>query len=133
MEWNTELIMEFIQLYEKHPVLWNAKHPGHKNRNALTDAWVDISKEMSTEISVLELKKKKESILSTYRNLRKKVMTTTITGTGSNEVYKPSWFAYDAIDRFIRATKMKIPSLSSEVRLLAIKLIYIILPFNCTR
>lgn len=59
MEWNNELILEFIQLYEKYPILWNPQQKGHKNRNALQDAWVDISREMSVDFSVNELKKKK--------------------------------------------------------------------------
>lgn len=87
MDWTNELIMEFIQGYEKHPILWDYKHPGHKNRNALHDAWTQISNEMSIEVSVAELKKKKESIMSTYRTLRKKVVDSTTTGSGTNDIY----------------------------------------------
>lgn len=115
MEWNNDLIMEFIQLYESYPILWNPKHPHHKNRNYLNDAWMNIGREMSIDISVDVLRKKKESLMATYRSLAKKVRESEGTGTGSQDVYKPSWFAYDAIDRFIRVAGKKTASLSSEV------------------
>lgn len=115
MEWTNDLIMEFIQLYKKHPVLWNPKDPNHKNRSRLNDAWVNVSREFSMDVSVNELRKKKESLMATYRSLSKKVRESETTGSGSKDVYVPSWFAYDAIDRFIRVTSNKKPSLNSEV------------------
>ena len=62
MEWNTELIMEFINLYEKHPVLWDPKHSNHKNRNSLNDAWLDIASEFSIDVTVELLRKKKNHL-----------------------------------------------------------------------
>ena len=115
MEWNTELIMEFINLYEKHPVLWDPKHSNHKNRNSLNDAWLDIASEFSIDVTVELLRKKKESLMATYRTLSRKVRDSETTGSGTKDVYNPSWFAYDAIDRFIGATGKKTTSLSSEV------------------
>lgn len=116
-EWSNELTLEFIEHYEKHPILWNPNHAGHKNRNWLNDAWLKISKEMSVEMPVTVLKKKKESLMSTYRTLKKKVNDTHTTGSGSQDVYNPSWFAYSAIDKFIRAATNKIATISSEVSL----------------
>lgn len=115
MEWTNDLIMEFIHLYEKQPVLWNPKHTNHKNRNSLNDAWLTIAREFSVDTTVDVLRKKKESLMATYRTLLKKVRYSETTGSGAEDVYTPSWFAYNAIDRFIRATGNKIPSLSSEV------------------
>lgn len=123
MEWNNELILEFINLFENHPVLWNPKHPKHKNRNHLNDAWLEIAKEFSIDVPVEVLRKKKESLMATYRTLYKKVRQSETTGSGVNDIYKPSWFAYIAIDRFIRTTGNKITSLSSEVMLF--QLIYL--------
>lgn len=117
MEWNNNQTLEFIELYEKYPVLWNPRHSGHKNKNLLLDAWMKLASELSTEIPVATLKKKKESLMSTYRTLRKKVSNSETTGTGTDDVYHPTWFAYQAIDRFIRAVGTKRPSLNSEVSL----------------
>ncbi|KAL4104342.1 hypothetical protein QTP88_019643 [Uroleucon formosanum] len=90
------------------------KHPGHKNKNTLQDAWTEVANELSVTMPVVALKKKKESLMSTYRTLRKKIVDSETTGSGSQDVYYPSWFAYNAIDRFIRVQNTKIPSLNSE-------------------
>lgn len=55
--------------------------------------------------------------MATYRTLAKKVRDSETTGLGTKGIYTPSWFAYDAIDRFIRATVIKTPSFNSEVSL----------------
>lgn len=74
MEWNNELTLEFLEAYEKHPVLWNSLHPGHKNKNTLQDVRTEVANELSVTIPVVALKKKKESLMSTYRSLRKKIV-----------------------------------------------------------
>ncbi|KAJ8930504.1 hypothetical protein NQ314_016688 [Rhamnusium bicolor] len=56
MEWTNEMTLEFIQAYEKCPVLWDPKNPQHKNRNILNYSRLKIEKEL--EISVAALKKK---------------------------------------------------------------------------
>ncbi len=118
MEWTNELVLEFIQLYEKYPVLWNVKDSSHKNRNLLNDAWQNIAAEFSGKMSVAQLKKKKESLMSTYRACKKKVFETDSSGAGTGDVYTPTWFAYDAINRFLRATGQKRASMSTEVNLI---------------
>ncbi|KAG8233898.1 hypothetical protein J437_LFUL005226 [Ladona fulva] len=55
MEWSNELIFEFIGLYEKYPILWNPKHQGH--RNTIDDAWLNIAREISTDVTVELLRK----------------------------------------------------------------------------
>lgn len=127
MEWNNELTLEFLEAYEKHPVLWNSLYPGHKNKNTLQDAWTEVANELSVTMPVVALKKKKESLMSTYRTLRKKVVDSETTGSGSQDVYHPFWFAYNAIDRFIRVQKTKIPSLNLEVSLIDNYRVYFII------
>lgn len=124
MEWSNNLVLEFISLYENHAVLWDPKHRNHKNRNRLNDAWQEIVSDFSIQTTVEELRKKKESLMATYRTLSRKVRDSEKTGSGAKDIYKPSWFAYDAIDRFIRATGMKTPSLNSEVGIFLL-LIYV--------
>jgi len=116
MEWNNELTLEFLEAYEKHPVLWNSLYPGHKNKNTLQDAWTEVANKLSVTMPVVALKKKKESLMSTYRTLRKKVVDSDTTGSGSQDVYYPFWFAYNAIDRFIRVQKTKKLKFLTEFR-----------------
>lgn len=45
-----EFTLEFIRIYDKYPILWNAKHPGHRNKNTLNDAWQKVSSELSIQV-----------------------------------------------------------------------------------
>lgn len=101
MEWTNDVVFEFLDLYGNETVIWCAKHREHKNRNAINDAWKRIKDKISIQCSIQEVKKKNESLMSTFRPLLKKVKATSGTGTGSEEVFKPTWFAYERMARFL--------------------------------
>lgn len=69
--WKNETEMLFLEHYHSESVLWDAKHPYYKDKNKNHDAWRRISNVMDIEIN--QLKKKKDSLLSSYRFYRKKV------------------------------------------------------------
>lgn len=69
--WSNEIEMLFLEHYQSETILWDAKHLHHKDKKKHHDAWNRISSEMGIEIK--ELKKKKDSLLSSYRLYRKKV------------------------------------------------------------
>lgn len=102
MDWSNEVVLEFLDLYENEPVIWCTKHPEHKNRNAINDAWKRIEDTISVECSIKDLKKKKESLMSTFRPLLNKVKASSGTGSGSDEVLKPTWFAYEKMASFLQ-------------------------------
>lgn len=84
MEWTNEAIVEFIDIYENEPVLWNTKTPEYKNRNDQLDAWSRVrSKLRDGNIPIKELKKKRDSLMSTYRKLRNKIKESMKTGSGA--------------------------------------------------
>jgi len=33
MEWTNDEVLEFLELYEAQPQIWNTRHPDHKNRS----------------------------------------------------------------------------------------------------
>lgn len=101
MEWSNEVTLEFIRLYEQHPVIWNPKDVQHKNRNLVADAWQDICDSLSVPTTIQELKKKKESLMATFRPLLNKVKESSKTGSGVEDVYKPNWFAYECMAKFL--------------------------------
>ncbi|KAJ8912006.1 hypothetical protein NQ315_003543 [Exocentrus adspersus] len=81
MEWTNELIYEFINLYENEPALWNTKSLSHKNRNEQHDSWNRIKEKLKDsigDITIKELKKKRDNLMSTYRKLRSKINSTHI-------------------------------------------------------
>ena len=56
MDWNIDLTMEFLSLYENEPLIWNPMDEHHKNRNFVQDAWQRISEVISADLSVKHLK-----------------------------------------------------------------------------
>ena len=52
-------------------------------------------------IPVADVKKRKESLMSSYRTYRKKVKDSIHSGAGTDKVYKPIWFAYEILDTFL--------------------------------
>ena len=101
MDWSNELTLEFLRLYELEPVIWNPKEPLHKNRTAVDDAWKRIEASLNIKCSVQELKKKKESLMASFRPLLNKVKASMKTSKGADEVYRPSWFAFEAMAKFL--------------------------------
>ncbi|CAI6377367.1 unnamed protein product [Macrosiphum euphorbiae] len=59
MEWSNDEVIEFLQLYEGYPQIWNLRHPSHKNRNLVHDAWKEIENKLSVKTDITEIKKKK--------------------------------------------------------------------------
>jgi hypothetical protein len=93
ISWNNEITLEFIKLYRNEQILWDPKHPLHKNRSKLTDAWLRIQSSLSNNCSIADLKRKKESLMTSFRMHYKKKMC--------NEVYYTSWFAYQLMESFL--------------------------------
>lgn len=102
MEWTNERILEFIVNLEAEPIIWDPKETLHKKKDAIHDAWIRLKSNLSFEMSVQELKKKKESLMAYYRIHINKIKKSMKSGAGSDEVYKTSWFAFDALDGFLR-------------------------------
>lgn len=99
IEWSNDRELVFLECYQAEPVLWQAQHEGHKNKNKIHDAWMRISAIM--DIPVPDLKKKRDSLMSSYRTYRKKVKDSIHSGASADDIYKPIWFAYDTMDSFL--------------------------------
>ncbi|XP_018563088.1 uncharacterized protein LOC108904872 [Anoplophora glabripennis] len=98
MEWSNDLVLRFLELYEEEPTIWNPKHPDHKNRHLAHDAWKRIEIKLDSRWSVTELKKKKDALMATYRKLLHKLNAIHLNGT---DAYRPEWFAFDHMERFL--------------------------------
>lgn len=46
-KWNGELIIKFLELYEKHPCLWDVFAKTYKDRIAREDAYREIGNAMN--------------------------------------------------------------------------------------
>ncbi|CAH0725626.1 unnamed protein product, partial [Brenthis ino] len=97
--WSNERELQFLEYYQMEPILWDSKHVKHKDKQGVHDDWMRISERM--EISVAELKKKRDSLMATYRSHKRKILASMQSGAAAESVYKPIWFAFDFMDSFL--------------------------------
>lgn len=95
MEWSNTQVLQLIDLYKEQECLWNPKHDKHKSKTAKIDAWNQISEQIGSD--TVEIKKKIESLLGSFRRERQKCDATYKTGTGTSDVYKSTWFAFKSM------------------------------------
>ncbi|BES88964.1 Alcohol dehydrogenase transcription factor Myb/SANT-like [Nesidiocoris tenuis] len=115
MEWTNDIVMEFLELYEKEPLLWNPSHPKHKNRDEAHDAWKRIGARLDGRYSVSELKKKKESLMASFRTYQRRIRGSLKGGTGADDIFKPNWFAFETMNRFLTEKDRLRETLETEV------------------
>ncbi|CAH2102991.1 unnamed protein product [Euphydryas editha] len=100
MEWKTDLIFQFLGLYQKEPSLWNIMLMEHKNKDDTYDAWNRIKQQLGDgNIPIKEIKRKRDNLMSTYRRLRSKVEKSKL--MGEEELYKPDWPFYNVMAAFL--------------------------------
>lgn len=99
MEWSNETVLQFLAQYKAHSCIWDPRDPFYNKRNHVNDAWSDIKDSMGIPCTVKELKKKRESLMSAYRGYKCKIKNLEKLGA----VYRPTWFAYQFMDGFLRS------------------------------
>lgn len=115
MEWTNELTIEFLDLYEKETAIWDPKDQLHRNRDIVFDSWKKIKDSMSIPVDIKELKKKKESLMSTFRPLLAKKKASNKSGAGTDHIFKPSWFAYEKMESFLKSVYERRDTINTEV------------------
>ncbi|XP_047104849.1 uncharacterized protein LOC124743995 [Schistocerca piceifrons] len=94
MEWSNDLSLQLIEAYRDRPVLWDVSHNYYKLANRRNEAWAEIAKLFNCD--VMEVKKKMNSLLSSFRRERQKEGLRR-SGTGPEEVYHSTWFAFNSL------------------------------------
>ncbi|CAH2091950.1 unnamed protein product [Euphydryas editha] len=102
MQWSQEKVLEFLELFQTEPCLWNPQLKGYKNRGTQNDAWYRIKENLQFPTTIEDLKKKKESLMGYYRFHLHKLKKSLKSGGGGNEIYNTTWFAFDLMDSFLR-------------------------------
>jgi hypothetical protein len=54
-DWSNELVLEFLELYQAEPTIYDPKHPAHQNKMKVNDAWMRIKRALSADVSVTEI------------------------------------------------------------------------------
>ena len=83
----------------------------------------------SVKTDITEIKKKKDSLMATYRKLLNKVKASKGTGSGTKDVIQPDWFAYNAMS-FLHGIYVAKKTISTEVSLISYILFNYILLFG---
>lgn len=109
MEWTDKRSLQLIRLYKENPILWDPSHDQYKFVKKKNDVWKQIARIMKSE--VIEIRKKMESLLASFRRQRRVGITP---GTGDNEVYHSRWFAFRAMQFLNGKFNSKTPKYNSE-------------------
>lgn len=96
MEWSNERVLTFIELYRDRPILWNCRLQIYKDRNKRHDALKEIAVFLGTTKD--EVERKLKNLLSHFAREIKKEKEAVKSGSGSEEVYKSKWFAYQSME-----------------------------------
>ncbi|KAI8432220.1 hypothetical protein MSG28_004670 [Choristoneura fumiferana] len=98
-EWSNEIVLQFIDLLATEPAIWDPRNKQNKVRNKVHEAWTRIEEAMN--IPIEQLKAKKKSLMASFRPLVHKKKTSLRSATAADDIYQPTWFAYEAMEQFL--------------------------------
>lgn len=114
MEWTNEKVLQLIEVYREHPLLWDCHLSEYKNRNRRADALNEIA--LSFGVDKTEIDRKIKNLLSHFARELKREANSTKSGSGSDNVYKSKWFAFDSM-QFLRDRNKPRNTTDTEVSL----------------
>ncbi|CAH1981452.1 unnamed protein product [Acanthoscelides obtectus] len=99
MKWNSNNIVEFLNIYQQYPVLWNIKDKDYCNTKLKDGIFQRLFNELNEKqliggMDVMQLKAKIKSIKDVYRQELHKIKRSMKSGCGTEEVHSPklAWF-----------------------------------------
>lgn len=99
MDWTNDSTLDFLEAYRDESVLWDRNDEYHKDKVRTNEAWCRLSKRFGP--SVGDLKRKKDSLMATYRSHLRKKKASIRSGAVGVDVYQPVWFAFDFMENFL--------------------------------
>lgn len=113
-KWNANHILRFLDIYEKHQILWDIKHEDYNNKYKRKCAFQKVIKELEFKGITLEiLRKKIKTIKTVYRQEFMKIVKSR--KHDPENIYKPKLSWYDKADSFLNGVTIIRPSNSSLV------------------
>lgn len=95
-----KFLEEFIDSFRNEPTLWQNKCEEYKNKNLRNKAWENLLmkyKEHDESATVDTVKKKVNSLRTSYRRELAKIRRSEKSGAGTDDVYKPSIWYYNSL------------------------------------
>ncbi|KAK3849385.1 hypothetical protein Pcinc_043862 [Petrolisthes cinctipes] len=135
MEWSRDLVLQLVDVYRANPMLWDPTNPSYKDRNKKCDAWKAIGAKLN--VDRLEAMKKIDTLTAQFRRELRKMKDKS--GSGSDEVYKGNWFAFNSLTFLMDKMKprstsdagMKVSNMSYRQYLLYIVIVCVVCSHSC--
>ena len=112
---NKEFLTEFIEVYRQHTDLWKVKSSEYVNKNLKKlgiCALLEVCKKYRVTGGEDMVKKKIQSLRSTFRKELKKVKRSMRSGRGSDDIYLPNLWYFDLL-MFIKDQEQPTSSISN--------------------
>lgn len=104
--WTSEQNLKFMELYKDQTNLWNCLDPNYRNRDLRKASLEHIRVELGLT-DTNEVTKKIKNLRSTYNQEILKIEKSKKSGSGTDEVYKPSIKWFDSMDYIMKIINLK--------------------------
>ncbi|XP_061718383.1 transcription factor Adf-1-like [Cydia pomonella] len=109
--YTNELVLQLVQSYKNHELLWDPSNPDFKNRTKKNDAWEDVAN--TVNIPRREVESKMHTLRSQFAREKKKIAQ--LRKKGNDLKYAP-WFAYESLKFLLKGETETDGCDSSEMR-----------------
>ncbi|XP_049880223.1 uncharacterized protein LOC126376710 [Pectinophora gossypiella] len=112
--WSNDDCLSFLEHYQMESCIWNPKDANHKDKKKQADAWIRLAQ--LTGRPVKEVKNKKEILMTTFRKHLKKKQESMRSSAGADEIYNPTWYAYEIMESFLLQVYTSNETLNTETQ-----------------
>ncbi|XP_056643925.1 uncharacterized protein LOC130449890 [Diorhabda sublineata] len=106
--WSGQENVKFVNLYREQENLWNLFDSEYKNRDARRTSLQHIAKEMNIPgFTEKDVTKKIKNLSSTYNQELIKIEKSKKSGSGTDDIYKPSIKWFDIMDYIMKVINLK--------------------------
>ncbi|KAG5863760.1 hypothetical protein JTB14_030617 [Gonioctena quinquepunctata] len=96
-----QFLREFIELYKTFPCLWQVKSAEYSDRNKKSQAYeilIEKYREIDEAANKETVQKKINSLRTVYKKERAKIIQSTKSGAGEDDIYKPSLWYFSLLE-----------------------------------
>lgn len=130
MKWNVNDIVDFLNIYEDYPILWNIKHPDYSNSKLKDEFLSQLYNQLAEKglvegFDIKQLKAKIKSIKDVFRQELNKIERSKKSGSGTEDIYKPklAWFKTASYLSEVMSTRKTTSNLVSNLNIYIIAII----------
>ena len=111
MEWKRDEVRALIDFYQLYPCLWNCKLSDYKNRELRDLCQIKIFEalhQINDEITIVDVKKKIQTLRGQYKREQKIVRESRKCGTGTDNVRTPKLWCFNRLQFLEEYTSLDI-------------------------